>query len=54
MTGVEDDDEPLSPSWRDEIERRIQDALSGRSGPGLDWRVAMIEIRRKVEQKRAE
>ena len=45
-------EEPLSPEWREEIERRIEDAVSGKSGPGLDWRKAMDEIRREVEQER--
>jgi len=48
---VGDDEEQLSPEWRAEIERRIEDAVSGKSGPGLDWRKAMDEIRSEVEQE---
>ncbi|MEZ0227757.1 MAG: addiction module protein [Planctomycetota bacterium] len=46
------DDQPLSPEWREEIERRIKRAVSGEAGPGLDWRKAMNEIRSEVEQER--
>jgi putative addiction module component (TIGR02574 family) len=49
---VGDDEEQLSPEWREELERRIEDAVSGKSGPGLDWRKAMDEIRREVELER--
>lgn len=40
----------LSPLWREEIDRRIAKIVSGAAGPGLDWRVAMKEIRREVEE----
>lgn len=46
------EDDPLSPEWRDEIDRRIARAVSGQTGSGLDWRKALNEIRGEVDQER--
>jgi putative addiction module component (TIGR02574 family) len=51
LQSIGDDDEPLSPEWRDEIDRRIERAVSGEAGPGLDWRKAMDDIRKRVKKR---
>jgi putative addiction module component (TIGR02574 family) len=53
LESVEKSDEGrcLSPEWRDEIERRIENVLSGKAGPGEDHRVVMKRIGRRYEKK---
>lgn len=52
LQSVGDDEAPLSPAWRDEIDRRIERAVSGEAGPGVPWRNAMADIRKRVKKAR--
>ncbi len=40
-------DEALSPAWRDEIRRRVEDIRSGRE-PGIDGEEVMARARKLV------
>jgi putative addiction module component (TIGR02574 family) len=53
LESVEDEDAgELSPEWREEIERRVEAVVSGRAGPGEDYRVVMDRIRKRYDERR--
>jgi putative addiction module component (TIGR02574 family) len=52
LLGTVSEPAELSPSWRAEIERRVEAVLSGKSAPGDDYRVVMKRLKKRLDSRR--